>query len=296
MAVTSYGYIERDVFTIFKHGVFTLTQGDVASNIEAVAARGDRSSDPDIAQLQVLLERGEPQQHLVDAFELAKDAPCSTILVEEAHALGAVLVRQHADFSTKSLAVRQLLAQAKHIIEPAPAARAVERLESQIERAQRAVFNKINEYHMFHRSECRRILDETVPKEQRFVEAQNILKTREEGFDKLSLREQKAFRLEAIDFRAVKRNMMEEKVKVKRQKIEEIKTAVRDDFLERGIPNHVRSARLTVEEKRDVCRQLATKHVQSMQVDQERAFAASVPRPPGPQEREIFDDAVARLA
>ena len=149
---------------------------------------------------------------------------------------------------------------------------------------------------MFLKSECNAKIDESVPIEDRFTLAQDIMKTREEGFKQLTRWQSEAFRLDAIDFRALKRKANEDKIDAKRQKKTEIKDAERDKILERGIPNHIGCARLSAEEKQDVCRRLATPHVQSLQVEQDKTIAESAPRPPSKEEQGTFDTIVARLA
>lgn len=117
-ALTSQGYVNKEVFSYVQQHPFSLAVGDVAANVQQLAEQAGAISDSTTQQLRILLDLGVPSEKIVVALALLREAPFSIGIVEEAHASGAVLMRDHQQYSEKSLLRRIMIQQARCLASP----------------------------------------------------------------------------------------------------------------------------------------------------------------------------------
>ena len=117
-AFTAVGYMQRDVFDDLKRDPFCLTQGDIAANLQELCTRTTIIGDHTTQQIKTLLDLGYPSEALASALALLRDTPCSVNTVEQGHASGAVLMREHEQYTEKALKARANLHQVRALVEP----------------------------------------------------------------------------------------------------------------------------------------------------------------------------------
>jgi hypothetical protein len=136
-AAVSIAYMDREILIPLQSGFFSLLHGNVRDNLEALAATDTPIIDPTLQQVKNLLDVGLPFEELEAAILLAKEMPCSTILVEQPHALGAALMRGHEAYSERTLRVRAMLNQFKALVSPSYDEKAACRIQASLQRLDR---------------------------------------------------------------------------------------------------------------------------------------------------------------
>ena len=58
-----------------------------------------------------------PKDQLLTALMVAREASCTTTLLEQLHGSGAVIMRSHSEYGERTLRVRQALHQCKRLVE-----------------------------------------------------------------------------------------------------------------------------------------------------------------------------------
>ena len=133
----SFGYIFRYAFLDLQRQPWNMTQGDIAANVEALAAGTTVIRDERVERMYNLLQSGVPSAALVDGLELLREAPFSTKMAEEAHASGALMMNAHERYSEKALRTRALLHQLRSVTKPDAVAREERGLERRFDESQR---------------------------------------------------------------------------------------------------------------------------------------------------------------
>ncbi len=146
-ALTSQGYVNKEVFSYVQQHPFSLAVGDVAANVQQLAEQAEATSDPTTQQLRNLLDLGVPSEKIVAALELLREAPFSIGIVEEAHASGAVLMRDHRQYSDKSLLHRIMVHQAGYLVSPSKEEAQEEKLRQKLVRLDRCQPNRVQGRH-----------------------------------------------------------------------------------------------------------------------------------------------------
>lgn len=109
-AFTCIAYLYTTLFKCTTELPLSLTQGDIEARLDDLC-RLPLQSDPIARKIQILLGVGHSRQDIVRALLLIRDAPCSTGMVEKAHAAGALTRRVHQRYSTVRLAMHSMLVQ-----------------------------------------------------------------------------------------------------------------------------------------------------------------------------------------
>ena len=64
------GYMDRKIFQPFSQLPFSLTQGDVSANLEALAIADDPITEPTAVKIRALLDMGYNRARLADGVRL----------------------------------------------------------------------------------------------------------------------------------------------------------------------------------------------------------------------------------
>ena len=137
-AFTTAAYLQYDVFHQLRELPLSLTQGDIAGNLEALAGRAlaDDADPRSKKGVKFLVDIGFSRERLSRALTLAREAPCSTSLIEQGHVAAALLNRYHGSLSAHSLCVRSLLHQARSLVGPSRDDKTGRRIEARLDRLQ----------------------------------------------------------------------------------------------------------------------------------------------------------------
>ena len=103
-SLTSIAYIHMDCFAPLATAPLKYVVGDVLANIECLKAE-DGISDPLTLKWQNLALLGF-EEEVVAGINLFKEASFTTVIVEQAHASGALIMRRHPQLNTESLLCR----------------------------------------------------------------------------------------------------------------------------------------------------------------------------------------------
>ena len=113
-AMISGAYIEKETLGPLDREPFTLAQGDIRGKLERLACAAPPSSDPVTRKVQFLLHAGyESTDRMGRAFQMLQDMPFSVHMVEQAHGLGACLMKFHERYGESLLRARGIICQAK---------------------------------------------------------------------------------------------------------------------------------------------------------------------------------------
>lgn len=93
VSCASVGYVYQELFMQLDEYPLRPTQGDIAQQLDELAALEKVPSEQATAKLKQLLNLGFPWQRIIDALTLARDAPCTTNLSEQLHGSGSEMGR-----------------------------------------------------------------------------------------------------------------------------------------------------------------------------------------------------------
>ena len=157
-AHTSIAYVFSKLFYIIQIRPFSLTQGDILRNLEQLRAEPfDQIIDPTTRCIYELMHRGESLEYLKRCLELLKDTACSTNLVEQNHASGALLMRHHQTYGERTLRARSTIHQASVLFSDSTFQRDVGKLNTKLDRVSRRQ-TQVSGFRAF----CRTVPDEEV--------------------------------------------------------------------------------------------------------------------------------------
>ena len=93
---------------------------------------------PTVMQLKRLLDIGVPHSRVARALRLAREAPFSVSLVEQAHGGGAAILRQHKRMNAPTLIPCSALHQARHFFDPSQIDKQTAKVRAKLEKLQSA--------------------------------------------------------------------------------------------------------------------------------------------------------------
>ena len=143
---TALGYMQREFWQQLDEDPLRMTQGNLSANIEELRHRD--VTDPTTKKMKALLQAGVDEEVLISGLRLLRDAPCSTAMIEEAHACAAWLMREHPSTEQGTLLARSYLSQVRCCFMGNRTEKAVARLERQIDRLDRRCPEKVSERHL----------------------------------------------------------------------------------------------------------------------------------------------------
>lgn len=118
-ALISSAYIHKETLALVEQEPFSLSQGDIEENMHELATRVGPISDPMARQAHELLVNDlVSPARLARAFLLLREAPFTTNMVEQAHGLGACLMKHNECYGERLLRARGLISQMKPLFSP----------------------------------------------------------------------------------------------------------------------------------------------------------------------------------
>jgi len=283
----SVGYIETDVFKELSEMPLSLTQGDVATNI-ANLRREPRSAEPLAAQTQDLLAAGEPEQHVVDLWTLTKDTPCTTLLVEQGHGLGACMMKDHPSYTEKALSTRAHFQQIRPCLVKSPFQKKLDILDRKIAVVNKKEPNKITPKNMLLRKDCLE-MDRDLSASEKWSEAKDKLKSSDDRCKALTAGDYEALRLQAIEYRELRKEELSQRL----QTFANAKCDLHQketDKVAAGRPNHTTSVRFTDRDKEEICQILQEPQYARIVFDPLTGDKNSSPKAPDELEMQVLED------
>jgi len=130
----SYGFMWRDCFIDGLRPPFNMAVGDIADNVHHLKNTDpELITHPHLRQIKrMLCEDDVPEHEVVESLELLQDMPCSTALVEEAHAAGKNVMQKHVQYSENSLKCKSLLLASRPLVRRPGATVAMRRIDRNI--------------------------------------------------------------------------------------------------------------------------------------------------------------------
>jgi hypothetical protein len=241
------GYMESDCFSTLDTLPFSLTQGSIEDNVHKISQVPRQDLNDAISlKIKTALGLGVDPARLVAGLRLMLDAPCSVTTVEQSHASGAVLLRDHGQYGEASLVARATLHAARHLFMPTVVEKALAKLDEDLQALDRRRPASISGRNMFFKQHgAARVAAGFAVGEDVYRAMQEPMKAHVQAWDDLSRQDRRHF--EGLAQR--RRALVIEQIAAKRSEIEEDKLALaassRDKFKQRGIPNHFVSCRLS---------------------------------------------------
>lgn len=268
-----------------------MCQGDIAAKVAELAGKQSPILDPLVQRMRRSLDAGTPECALVDALSLLREAPASTALVEEGHASGAVLMKDHERYSEKPLRVRALLHSMRALLRPTPADRRAKHAERTLQRLGAMQPNRVHGRQMFFRQHVNTQLEGRRSPAERESESKLCMARHVKMFSALSPLERLPFEMEAARF-----------VEQRKQDIGKAQAALQAEMcaIERegaharktsGMPNHVLSARLSDVNLMSVCDVFDSPECQKLHLESHLWHFGPGPLPPSPSEQEVVRSA-----
>jgi len=112
----SLGYCHIERFSALSKYPECLTQGDIDQNVRDLKALPVPPDEPTAHDMREALQANLLEGLLVQTLALVKDSPQSTVLVEKAHGQAANQLKRHQQFSGDTVAVRNVLVDAKALL------------------------------------------------------------------------------------------------------------------------------------------------------------------------------------
>jgi len=129
--VSGLAYLERESFALLLEYPWSITQGNVEANIASIP--GD-VPDATARKFYIMQRCASVSRFaLTNTVDSWKEAPCSTGCCEKAHGMGSLLMEGHAQYGSRTLALRSVVCQARPIFQLSSEAKRREKLEEELE-------------------------------------------------------------------------------------------------------------------------------------------------------------------
>ena len=251
------GYLETDVFSALDRVPFSLTQGNIEDNIRHIGEASLEDILDDISRkIKCALDLGIHPRRLEDGLKLLRNAPCSVTTVEQSHASGAVLLRDHCLYNESSLVDRSTLHPCRHLLMPDACDKAVAKLEASMVALNTKQPAKISARNMFFKLRAAQRTANGFGADDVAQCMREQMVAHATDWDGLPRRDILRFEREAKK----RRLLTFDQLVAKRSEIDDETASMlasRDDrFKQRGIPNHFDSCRLSTSDLGGLVQQL----------------------------------------
>lgn len=195
------------------------------------------------------LKLGVHPARLEQGLLLLREAPASVTTVEQAHASGAVLVREHCLYDESTLVDRATLHSSRSLFMPDACELALGRLSKELERLGAKQPEKISARNMFVRH-CaqQRHVKGCGGETSSFQHMQSVMTAHANDWAALSRDDRRRFHIAAGRRRALVLQQIAERRDEIKQEMSEIRADTEGNFRALGVPNHFAACRFSQEE------------------------------------------------
>jgi len=250
----SYGYLVRDVFRAVWADPLRMAQGDIEANVAALGARDLPINDDMVARMRSLLDAGTPQQYVVDGLRLLQDSPCSIALVEEGHASGAVIMKDHERLSEKALRARALLHMMRPLVREKKIDQKAKRVVTSLQQLEKMNPNKAHARHMYLRHSVKEAM-EAGPGDaaSRLRDSRQCMSSHSQAFEALAAPERRQFEEARATHVASRWDNIKAAQAALVVKLRRLHQKEAEAVKSNGVPNHIAQARLNDRELESAC-------------------------------------------
>ena len=137
-AHAAFGFVSMRIFEVAASYPFSLTQGNIADNLHALAGLQEPPLDTISWKIWTLLQAESRFTEVLEGVRLLRELPWSTKSVEEQHASVSLMSRHHPEYSEVMLQERATLHTLRKLMpKPSPEQQLVQKLEMQLQKLQR---------------------------------------------------------------------------------------------------------------------------------------------------------------
>ena len=248
-ATSSIGYMHREIFAVVDAEPLSLTQGDIAAKVADLADFIGPIAHPVVQQIRNVIKHGYPQERIVAALELLKETSCTVGLVEQAHASGAVIHRDHKQYTEMVLRIRIMVHQARSLFKPDVIPRAVLNMQSQLQRLQRSRPECASGRQMYLKDMVRQLVHiRDMPKDRRREASRQAFICHAEHYEGLRLEQKFEYEEEAVLHATARSDDIAEQQRELEGRLRKIAADKRQHRAEHGVPNHVASVKFSEED------------------------------------------------
>ena len=245
-------------FMVFRQLLFrplSLTQGDIAANIEALLLVLAASLDDASARIQrSILQHGVQQEYIERSLKLLAKAPCSVNVVEQSHGVGAVIMKLHDQYHELMLRTIALLCSAKSHVLPSKLDQQLVRLNTQIDRLTKSLRTDLHAKNMFAKSEGAYIrasvdiagLTVSEAWKKWNIHLSNV-------YDALPVAQRRRYEMAASEASRIRKHDIQSDIESLRNLVELHKQRAASDLAEFGTGNHLSDVRWSASDMAKVC-------------------------------------------
>ena len=257
-----------------------------------IVLRGMREEDihsEAARRLRRLLLAGVSEQLVHDTVELLRHMPCSTAIVEEAHASGSLVKRHHPAYNERSLSSRAHLHSLRALARGTLSAAPVKKIERALERNERKRPRRARAWQMGFKRAANATCGRGEQWRQHDVaETRRLIGEHSRAWKNRELHEKLEMRIQLREHilqqerhqRHEHRRLMAERARL--LEVEESKRPLT------GPPNHVKSACFSEEDLDKFAEHFNSEEIQSIHVLPETTDLPDPPRPPPRSKRELL--------
>jgi hypothetical protein len=244
-------YIHQKTFRVVNGYPWKLTQGDIDSNLTALAASEEEIRDSCTHKIRTLRRMGFSAEKLVEAVSLLREVQWSSVVVEQAHASCTVMHRFHPEYSGPMLATRSTLHQCRALFQTDPEDSKEARRTAKLVALQSKNPFRVSGRHAFLGT-LLRAARETLPSGAKIPQALKTEAVRQHGkmFKLLPPEEQDAYTQEALATAHTRDQVLKEDIKHFRDGVHLRKTRLGEELLTQGLLNRTSAVRFTAEDYR----------------------------------------------
>ena len=245
-ALTGVGYLHREAFHMADIPPLCYTQGDIEANVAELAGLVGPAQDPLTQQMRDMLSLGCCQGQLVAALTLLRDASCSIGLVEQAHASGAVLHRDHKQYVERVLRCRIMVHQARALFTPVKTPKRILDQMRTLQRLDKARPENVCGRQYFLKELIDRLLGtRLLPDDEHLGSAREAFRRHAELYDDLDAAQQDEYDVEAQARAAERREEIDQERETIRKSIAQLELDNSAHRRQHGLPAHVDSVKLS---------------------------------------------------
>jgi len=203
---------------------------------------------------------GLPRERILETLEITKEVPGTTTLVEQGHAAGALLHKDHELYGEQTLADRALLLQQRPLFNDSKEDKLIARIQKRIDVLEakmpqrlsgRAVFVKELASEMFR-------LGSSSASDDRWSSAQEVVKFAN-AYSDFPEATKRSYRRHAQQLALEGKDRIEAETLECQEKIDKIIEDRETTLADRGLVNHIKSCRFTSEDVEEMCGMMTDK-------------------------------------